>query len=578
MPSITYWNRVEARPRSSSIREALAAQVRDPLWFLTRQWQLGEFRGEDAASPAYLQYRARFSDVDAYRAGPPGSAAVPYAGGAPLESLVESESFTPDLATSVELGRAFERLLAAGGLGPEVIDAFRSAYAIPTPEEADEMTRLDPATARFLAICGGRSVDGGALCRAAIAAAPALPAEPALDASVENAALAAVDALVALARRRYGRIGTEDAIAWNAERLAYDTEIFATTPGGDRVGLRGSPGVHGEFDWFAFDETGEDDGAIADASTVRHVSASLLPGRLAFSGLPQVRYWAFESARFNFADVHPDRREIGKLLLLDFMLVSSHDWFQIPFRQRVGSLVRVDALFVHDVFGGVTAVERADVARGRQGWSMFSTAIEGAPDELADYFLLPPSAGSMNTPGMNVEEVRYFRDETANLVWAVEHAVESPIAHAWPGRERSQLLPAPPPQTPSTQAELVYRLHTDVPAHWIPFVPVQIDAARRAVALERAAMTRETPDGFVAVAPTGRVLRPSALVDPAVYRVREEEITRTGLRVIREVRQSRWTDGSAHLWIARARRSGAGEGQSGLRFDTTRVDAPPRKA
>ena len=33
--------------------------MRDPLWMLTRQWQFGEFRGEDAASPvtARIAYR-----------------------------------------------------------------------------------------------------------------------------------------------------------------------------------------------------------------------------------------------------------------------------------------------------------------------------------------------------------------------------------------------------------------------------------------------------------------------------------------------------------------------------------------
>ena len=60
MASITYWNRVEPRPRSRSIQRSLMAQVRDPLWFLTRQWQFGEFQGEDAASPAYVQIEARF--------------------------------------------------------------------------------------------------------------------------------------------------------------------------------------------------------------------------------------------------------------------------------------------------------------------------------------------------------------------------------------------------------------------------------------------------------------------------------------------------------------------------------------
>jgi hypothetical protein len=29
----------------------LQAQVRDPLWFLTRQWQVAEFLGDDSGSP-----------------------------------------------------------------------------------------------------------------------------------------------------------------------------------------------------------------------------------------------------------------------------------------------------------------------------------------------------------------------------------------------------------------------------------------------------------------------------------------------------------------------------------------------
>src|SRR5207245_7558878 len=54
--SITFWNRLEPRPRSpGSVRDTLAARVRDPVWMLTRQWQMGEFRGEDAGSPANVR-------------------------------------------------------------------------------------------------------------------------------------------------------------------------------------------------------------------------------------------------------------------------------------------------------------------------------------------------------------------------------------------------------------------------------------------------------------------------------------------------------------------------------------------
>ena len=48
---IVAFNRLEARPRTLDFTRSLRAEVRDPLWMLTRQWQFGEFKGEDAASP-----------------------------------------------------------------------------------------------------------------------------------------------------------------------------------------------------------------------------------------------------------------------------------------------------------------------------------------------------------------------------------------------------------------------------------------------------------------------------------------------------------------------------------------------
>ena len=50
-PTITTWNRLEARPRSQTFDRALQAEVRDALWLLSKQWQMGEFRGSDAGSP-----------------------------------------------------------------------------------------------------------------------------------------------------------------------------------------------------------------------------------------------------------------------------------------------------------------------------------------------------------------------------------------------------------------------------------------------------------------------------------------------------------------------------------------------
>src|SRR5260370_16845909 len=50
-PTVTAWNPLEGRPRTANFNRALKAEVHDALWMLTRQWQLAEFKGDDAGSP-----------------------------------------------------------------------------------------------------------------------------------------------------------------------------------------------------------------------------------------------------------------------------------------------------------------------------------------------------------------------------------------------------------------------------------------------------------------------------------------------------------------------------------------------
>ena len=40
---------VEPRIRKDDLTEALSMKVYDPLWMLSRQWQMGEFRGNNTA-------------------------------------------------------------------------------------------------------------------------------------------------------------------------------------------------------------------------------------------------------------------------------------------------------------------------------------------------------------------------------------------------------------------------------------------------------------------------------------------------------------------------------------------------
>ncbi len=117
---------------------------------------------------------------------------------------------------------------------------------------------------------------------------------------------------------------------------------------------------------------------------------------------------------------------------MDFMLVHGNDWFMVPLPMHVGTACRVASLRVHDVFGEVTTVERAE--EYSRGWSMFSTS---APDEVVKFFHLPATSSFTAQQGPVREEVRFLRDEGANLAWAVEETVSDAIGVPRSARERA---------------------------------------------------------------------------------------------------------------------------------------------
>lgn len=63
------------------------------------------------------------------------------------------------------------------------------------------------------------------------------------------------------------------------------------------------------------------------------------------------RWWTFENWETDPSFVKPDTPDLNKLLLLDFILVYSNDWFLVPFTLPVGSLADIKGLMVTNVFG-----------------------------------------------------------------------------------------------------------------------------------------------------------------------------------------------------------------------------------
>ena len=93
MPSLTIWTRLEPRCRDADLTTALQARTHDPLWFLARQWQLGEMLGDDAGSPILAAVTTAESVLNRVAAGTTAATVLPPS--TPLEVFVEREAVRP---------------------------------------------------------------------------------------------------------------------------------------------------------------------------------------------------------------------------------------------------------------------------------------------------------------------------------------------------------------------------------------------------------------------------------------------------------------------------------------------------
>lgn len=567
-PSITTWTRLEPRARASDMRSALEARVHDPLWLLARQWQVGEFQGEDAGTPIKVQLQADVSRLTTWRAGPEDAPAAPYPGG-PLEALVEGEGAASawDAGLAADAGAHFLRLLAGAGLGAHRA-AFARDYPLAPPDPSSE--RADAASVRQLRLFAGRFPDGAALAAALRPAVrddrpPALPVLPpeahAPLLAVARAWLAWVDTLVAAPR------GDAEE-AWQPRRLEHRFALSTRgarkadgTPDETVLEAREYPG--GRLDWHAFGVApgkslpAEVPGDVPVTRTLKYRG---VPAPLSYPGMPSSRWWQFEDARVDFGQASAGPEDLAQLLVLEFASVFSNDWYLVPVRMPVGSLCRVREMEVTDTFGKTIRVGPVS----SPDWSLFRPTRWGpanAPAGREELFFLAPTLadGLESAP---VEDVLFFRDEAANLAWAVERTVPNAVGRPLDRHAAWARRPAESPAVPVEGAPpFVYRLGTRVPEHWIPMV---FDPA--ALLLRLAPLPRAVDEGGTEqVLPLGGVLR----ADTGPFVVHEEEVPWEGAQVTRAWQRARWSDGSTWLWLGRQKRVGRGAGWSGLRFDTT---------
>jgi hypothetical protein len=552
------WNRLEGRPRAVNFERALRAEVRDPLWFLTRQWQFGEFTGDDAASP--VDVRTRMSSAPFARYTPGTAAAVAYDAGVPLEARVEAERIPADLVTHVQVTRCFFGLVA----GQARAALIRSLHLDPAAYglAAEAVEGVNDADGRaLLALSAGKLLDGARLIRDIRSGAYAtrVAAFASLDAAERAALVSTGSALLAWWQRLYREPDAAEPSAWTPRALEYQFACAThSADDGDRTLVADTYNA-GQLEWYAFDVDMAAPAPSPPAEAPSQPALSFIPAPVSFTGMPSPRYWEFEARSIDFAAIDANTTDLATLLLTEFALVYSNDWCVIPHEVDVGSLCALPGLLVTDDFGETTLVRAA--GRGPddawQRWAMFTLSATGASSTAdVDARLLVPPTLTRTLESVPVEEVLLLRDEMANMAWAVEKTVPAARGGGADGYSAQPAAAANPPVLHPTIAQARYVLGTDVPRNWHPFMPVHVPGSSRSVMLQRARLPG--PDRTI----LGRVL-----AVPSPYYVNEEDVPRAG-RVVRcGFRRARWAGGSTFLWLGRRVFTGRGEGSSGLAFD-----------
>jgi hypothetical protein len=575
-PTVTTWNRLEGRPRTADFVRSMRAEVRDPLWMLARQWQLGEFEADDAGSPVQTRLHVESRRLTRYRPG--DAAATDFDDALPLEATVERRPLALGLDLRLAMGR---RWLAMTAPIHDYRAAFIARYAIALPDPDDPADAPICAHAEAwaaVAAVAGRAMDGGALYGHLVADPTnhAYDLMAVLDEHKDDLDDTA-ERFVAWFRRLVEQPDADD--AWEPSRFEYRFACAAPDGEGEQA-LVAEAYAGGRLDWPSvdFDPEAPDLGASAPGAPVTTHTYAGIPAPAGFDGMPNLRYWAFEDGRTNLGDVRPDTTDLAKLLFLEYGLVYANDWFVLPCEIPVGSLARVRGLSVTNVFGERFWIQRAGAQAGA-AWQRFSLYTL----EQAGLAVLPTVPKVQE--GEPTEQVALVRDEMANMVWGIEtvvplvsgRALRGAVAGAQTLAAYPGLLGAPASAPPPPAAPVRYQVMNSVPEHWIPFVPVHVPGSSREIQLQRAAMPRildGDPNPPARVRPRTSLLRVGLDRTPVEpYFVHEEEVPRAGVRVAHAYQRTRWRGGRAVVWLAAHRSTGRGEGSSGLAFDRL-VESP----
>ncbi len=560
-PSITAYNRLELSPRTEDFERSLKAEVRDALWMLTRQWQFGEFQGEDSGSPITAQILGAHDMID--RVQFPQNKLFSYDPDLPMEAKVEREKITSNLYLGIQMNRYFVKLLKSKGIESyrdKLITKYNLSYII---------DKNDTEAVQVLNALKGNAFDGYALLQD-ILTIDSGSGDTKFNTWVDSeASISSGDKTILKGfalifkdwvDRTYSQPADTGDSSWIYDQLEYQFAVSTPPSNEKQQTLVANRFYGGHLDWYSFDLDIRKRMISPDIKTptvVHNNFVSFIPSPVSFKGMPNPRFWQMEESQTDFGKIDTSTTGLMHLLFAEFGLIYSNDWFMLPYPMQINTICQIRGILITDVFGEHILIRPAGLGPETDWhrWVMFHHTENQNPSVTHNVFYLAPAL-TKTLESEPLEKVNFLRDEMANMVWAVEETVPSQAGIGISGKEMALQDTVPEIFTPTGDAKIKYVLGTLVPDNWIPFIPVHMEGSVSEIHLQRAKM------------PASKGAKGIILTEKeAPFFINEEEVPRSGSIVQRSFKRVRWLNGKTYLWIGRYRETGKGEGWSNLKFD-----------
>ncbi|MFL5740209.1 MAG: hypothetical protein ACJ75B_08325 [Flavisolibacter sp.] len=560
-PAIIGYNRLEGIPISPNYRKSLSAEVRDAMWMLSRQWQMGEFDGMDSGSAIKSKVLTEQQQMTHFGIGndifPLGQSFAK-----PLEMEIEQENIIPDLAFRIESGKLFRQIINDNNLELH-LEFFLKKFKIQllenaqpnTPEETLlSLIRQNNNDSEVFDSLKDRTLDGYEIYKLldedyeqwvnnTFSVVGTVEADSAINAGSDFKKQFVIF---------YGASLVKSNSAWLSNRLDYRFSIQNQEDPSKATILDAGAYSGDRLDWYDFNVRQK---GAADITTR---SNEFIPSAVTYPGMPKPRWWEMEENNINFGNINAKTTDLPTLMLIDFALLYSNDWLLIPFPMELNNICVIKGILVTDVFGYHTlipALQRGSVTN----WNKFSLFTHVAPQSVTDhalFYLAPTLLKPIQQDPL--ERVSFKRDEVSNLVWAFENIIPSSMGKGLRVYEIEQNQNKKETSiSPEQEASLNYTLGKSVSFYQVPFIPVEILNQNHA----QIRFQRATVPGTAS--PKSVLLTEVA----SPYYINEEEILNSGITVIRHWRRSRWIDGKVCQWVGREKQTGKSEGNNSLEFD-----------